>query len=168
MTHYTYNDERFLIMISELFKNTMADIGELLAFALFIGGALGAAIGLLVYVIRNIKEIKEEEKNDSKEGHMARTRAKYKVSAQEVSIDCCGLSFLTICGTHINGAYAVFPGYGVSAELSVNDVSYNKKRIFEALRRSGDSWLPDSDDALREMSGELSEVITTLLNGEVD
>lgn len=155
-------------MISELFKNTMADIGELLAFALFIGGALGAAIGLFVYVIRNIKEIKEEEKNDSKEGHMARTRAKYKVSAQEVSIDCCGLSFLTICGTHINGAYAVFPGYGVSAELSVNDVSYNKKRIFETLRRSGDSCLPDSDDALRQMSGELSEVITILLNGEED
>ena len=60
-------------MISEIFKNTMADIGELLAFALFIGGALGAAIGLFVYVIRNIKEIKEEdgskkeEENGSKE-----------------------------------------------------------------------------------------------------
>ena len=99
---------------------------------------------------------------------MARTRVKYKVSAQEVSIDCYGLSFLTIFGTHINGGYAAFPGYGVSAELSVNDVSYNKERILEALRRSGDSWLPDSDDALRQMSGELSEVITMLLNGEVD
>lgn len=99
---------------------------------------------------------------------MARTRVKYKVSAQEVSIDCCGLSFLTIFGTHINGGYAAFPGYGVSAELSVHDVSYNKERILEALRRSSDSWLPDSDDALRQMSGELSEVITMLLNGEVD
>ena len=97
---------------------------------------------------------------------MAQTRAKYKVSAQEVSIDCCGLSFLTICGTHINGGYAAFPSYGVSAELSENDVSYNGERILEAMKKSGDSWLPKSDEALEKLSEELAEAITPLINGK--
>lgn len=94
---------------------------------------------------------------------MAQMRAKYKVSAREVSIDCCGLSFLTICGKHINGGYAAFPSYGVSAELSENDVSYNRERILEAMKKSGDSWLPKSDEALEKLSEELAKAITPLL-----
>ncbi len=97
---------------------------------------------------------------------MAQIRAKYKVSAQEVSIDCCGLSFLTICGTHINGGYVAFPGYGVSAELSENDVSYNEERILEAIKKSGDSWLPKSDEALKKLSEELAGAITPLINSK--
>ncbi|MBO5319597.1 MAG: hypothetical protein J6B01_07340 [Ruminococcus sp.] len=59
-----------ILELSEIFNNVMADIGELLPFGLFLGGALGTVVGLIYVIIRNIKEIKElneDEKNDSNE-----------------------------------------------------------------------------------------------------
>lgn len=47
------------------------------------------------------------------------------IKSKEIQIDCCGLSFLVICGIHINGAFASIINYGVSCELSNFPESYN-------------------------------------------
>lgn len=94
---------------------------------------------------------------------MAKIRRKYIATVKEMSIDCGGLSFLTLCGRHINGAYVSFINFWVSAELAVDDVYWNKVQIFEALKHSGDSWLPKSDAALEKIAAELAETITAEL-----
>ena len=94
---------------------------------------------------------------------MTKVNRKYVATVQEMSISCGGLSFLTIFGRHINGAYVAFINFGVSAELAIDDVYYNKTQILEALKRSRDNWLPKSDEALDEMAAELAEIITVEL-----
>ena len=83
-------------------------------------------------------------------------------TANEISIDCRGLNFLTIYGTHINGGYVAFPGYGVSAELCVEDDFYNDFRIFCALKSSSSSELL-KHEALPDIARELSMIISPLL-----
>ncbi len=95
---------------------------------------------------------------------MAIIRKEYRATVKEFSIDCCGLSFLAICGKHINGAYVAFPGYGVSAELSESDVYYNTTSIMTALQLSDADVLPESPDGLEKLAKELSVVITPMLN----
>lgn len=90
-------------------------------------------------------------------------RNSYYASVNELSIDCGGLNFLTIIGTHINGGFIAFPGYGVSAELSIDDSNYNTLQIFNALKFSDNSWLPKSNDTLKNIARELSITITPVI-----
>lgn len=98
----------------------------------------------------------------------AKLGTEFSVTAREVNIDTNGLSFLTITGTHINGAYAAFPGFGLSVELSsLGDTAYNTDKLFEMLQTSSDSRLPKSDNARYTIAKDLSEVITPLINSLV-
>lgn len=97
---------------------------------------------------------------------MAKVNKKYNATVQELSIDCGGLNFLTLCGKHINGAYVAFPGFGLSAELAEKDTYYNKNQILAALKQSSDSWLPKSESALESLSSELAEIITPFISEE--
>lgn len=97
---------------------------------------------------------------------MAKIVRKYNADVQEKLIECGGVSFLTLFGRHINGGFVAFTGYGVSAELSENDVSYNKQQIFAALKLSKNEWLPKSGAALKSIAEELAEVITEFLLNE--
>ena len=45
------------------------------------------------------------------------------ITAQEISIDTHGLSFLCIFGTHINGGWCAILNFGVSCELAANSDS---------------------------------------------
>lgn len=95
---------------------------------------------------------------------MAKINQKYNATVQELSIDCDGLNFLTLCGKHINGAYVAFPGFGISADLAENDTYYNKNRILAVLKQSNNSWLPKSESALESLSSELAEIITPFIS----
>ena len=55
-------------MIFELFEiNNRTDVGELLRFALFLGLTIGIVVGLIYFILHNIKELREDKKNDSNE-----------------------------------------------------------------------------------------------------
>ena len=60
---------------------------------------------------------------------MAEIERKFKCNCKEVSISHNGISYLVICGKHINGAYCVFPKLNVAVELSGydGDYGYNEK-----------------------------------------
>lgn len=89
----------------------------------------------------------------------------YQVTAKEMNISTHDQTFLTIAGTHVNGAYAAFPGFGLSAELSsLDDLLYNTNALFEMLQSSDDPWLPKRDDELYEIAKDLSEIITPLVS----
>jgi len=63
---------------------------------------------------------------------------KHTASSKEVSIDCQGLHFLCICGSHINGGYVANMKWGVVAELSTSgaDDGYNCEKNAAALTHS--------------------------------
>lgn len=97
---------------------------------------------------------------------MAKVEATYKATVKEVAISANGTSFLTLVGTHINGAYAAFINFGICAELSsYNECDYNSEKIYNALKHSvvGDIWLPKSEEQLKALAKELSEAITPLV-----
>lgn len=83
-------------------------------------------------------------------------------SFREFMIDCYGLCFLCIFGRHISGrAFTAIVNHGISVELSIDDIGYNKSRFAQAL----DSEF--CDDTLDKVSGELARIITKeLSNGE--
>lgn len=95
---------------------------------------------------------------------MAKVEATYKATVKEVAISANGTSFLTLVGTHINGAYAAFINFGICVELSsYNECDYNSEQIYNALKRSEDIWLPKSKERLKALAKELSEAITPLV-----
>ena len=59
----------------------------------------------------------------------------FNITAQEVSIDTHGLSFLCVFGTHINGGWCAILNFGVSCELATNSDSTvsNAAEIAHAL-----------------------------------
>ena len=93
-------------------------------------------------------------------------KREYPIKCKEISIDCCGLSFLTICGKHINGGFASIVNFGLSYELSSssNDVKYNAQKISETLCTLKNGWLPSSKAKRIEISIALSEVITKVIS----
>lgn len=64
----------------------------------------------------------------------------FSATVNEVTISVDGISFLCLCGNHINGAYISILDAGVAAELSscTGDYDYNAEKILDALERSGD------------------------------
>lgn len=91
---------------------------------------------------------------------MAKIEREYKVIAKEIAIAANGISFLTICGKHINGGYAAILNFGIAAELSTDDKSYNSSKIFAALESCSSSYLPSDKERLQALARELSAVIT--------
>jgi len=87
----------------------------------------------------------------------------YNVTATEVNIDCLKGSFLTICGRHINGGYVAFPQWGVSAELSIDDVSYNTSKILLAFKSISNLDFMSDDYWLSKLAEEFAKIITPLL-----
>ena len=66
---------------------------------------------------------------------MAEIERKFKCNCKEVSISHNGISYLVICGKHINGAYCAFPKLNIAAELSGydGDYGYNEKKLHLAF-----------------------------------
>lgn len=97
-------------------------------------------------------------------------KAKFKgtcnVTSKELRIDLNGLSFLTICGKHINGGYACIPYWGFAFELSDSefDVKYNADKISKALIACDSVYLPNNEKERREMGVALSEIITKAIS----
>ena len=89
----------------------------------------------------------------------------YSASVSELSISIDGVSFLCLCGHHINGAYISFIDAGVSAELSPHkdDFDYNAGKILEALGNSKDGaavqLVSIPKEKLRQKAKEIAEVI---------
>lgn len=86
----------------------------------------------------------------------------YKLSAREFSLNCHGLNFLCILGTHINGGFVAIVNWGVSAELSSSrsDLTYILNCVLKALERSPDfNWLPSDVDARRAVARDLTMMI---------
>ena len=83
------------------------------------------------------------------------------ITVQEVNINWEGYSFLCAFGRHINGAWIAILNFGVSAELSKFDVSYNTAKIKEALKRSADfaDLRIDSDSTAQF----IAEIVTNLI-----
>lgn len=96
-------------------------------------------------------------------GELKRT---YSVKCKEIQIDCDGLSFLVICGTHINGGFASIVNFGLSYELSDDafDVEYNASQIAETLCTLENNWLPASEDRRKEIAFSLSLYITDTIS----
>ena len=96
--------------------------------------------------------------------------AKFKgtcnVTSRELRIDLNGLSFLTICGKHINGGYACMPYWGFAFELSESefDVKYNANMISKALIACDSVYLPNNEEDREEMAAALSEIITKAIS----
>lgn len=80
------------------------------------------------------------------------------ITVQEANINCDGYSFLCAFGRHINGAWIAILNFGVSAELSTDDVPYNADRIAEALKRA-DEGVSNPDMAAQF----IAEVVTNLI-----
>lgn len=85
----------------------------------------------------------------------------FRFTAQEMGIDYDDISYLCAFGTHINGGWIAILNFGVAAELSNSgcDVSYNTKKIEEALLRSDDPWLPTGDN-LTSAARHIAEIVT--------
>ena len=83
------------------------------------------------------------------------------ITVQEANINWDGYSFLCAFGKHINGAWIAILNFGVSAELSKFDVSYNTAKIKEALKRSADfaDLRIDSDSTAQF----IAEIVTNLI-----
>ena len=66
---------------------------------------------------------------------MAEIERNFKCNCKEVSISHNGISYLVICGKHINGAYCAFPKLNVAVELSGydGDYGYNEKKLYLAF-----------------------------------
>lgn len=87
----------------------------------------------------------------------------FKFTAKEENIDCWGMSFVCIYGTHINGGYVAITNWGVAAELSDHqgDTAYNRGKILEALERSPYvSYLPRDDKARLSLANDLAGIIS--------
>ena len=89
----------------------------------------------------------------------------FNITAQEVSIDTHGLSFLCVFGTHINGGWCAILNFGVSCELATNSDSTasNAAEIAHALAccpYDKRSWLPKSGKDITAIAIELSNIIT--------
>lgn len=90
---------------------------------------------------------------------------KFNITAQELSVETHGLSFLCAFGTHINGGWCAILNYGVSCELSdyPNSTESNAAAIANALANSPSemrAWLPKGNKARMEIAMELSKIIT--------
>lgn len=87
------------------------------------------------------------------------------IKSKEIQIDCCGLSFLVICGIHINGAFASIINYGVSCELSnfPESYNYNASKLSDVLCACKSDWLPKSEKARAEIATALSDIITNTI-----
>ena len=88
---------------------------------------------------------------------MAEIERKFKCNCKEASIVHNGVSYLVICGKHINGAYCAFPKLNIAAELSGydDDYSYNKKKLRLAVS--------DNNEINEETAAALSIVITDII-----
>lgn len=87
------------------------------------------------------------------------------IKSKEIQIDCCGLSFLVICGIHINGAFASIINYGVSCELSIfpESYNYNASKLSDVLCACKSDWLPKSEKTRAEIATALSDIITNII-----
>ena len=87
------------------------------------------------------------------------------IKSKEIQIDCCGLSFLVICGIHINGAFASIINYGVSCELSnfPESYNYNASQLSAVLCACKSDWLPKSVKTRAEIATALSDIITNII-----
>ena len=109
------------------------------------------------------------DRADNSQKRKGITMKSYEVTAKEVSIDCHGLNFLCIYGTHINGGYVAILNWGVAAELSPSEKGYNTEQILAALNRSPEQgWLPSDDDARRAVARDLGMMIADRLKGDTN
>lgn len=89
----------------------------------------------------------------------------FLVTARKLQISTHDLTFLTIAGTHVDGAFAAFPGFGLSTELSKSgDQFYNTNKLFEMFSLSSDPCLPKNTEGLYEIAKDLSKVISPLVS----
>ena len=91
---------------------------------------------------------------------MAEIERNFKCNCKEVSISHNGISYLVICGKHINGAYCAFPKLNIAAELSGydGDYSYNEKKLHLALAGKEEYLGYDSETACA-----LAHIITDII-----
>ena len=88
---------------------------------------------------------------------------KVYIAAQEMTIHTKGLSFLTIIGADVTGAYAAFPQYGLSTKLAVHDTQYNTVQLMSMFPDEGNMWFPKDAEAQYRLAKVLSEAITPML-----
>ena len=82
---------------------------------------------------------------------MAEIERRFKCNCKEVSITHNGISYLVICGKHINGAYCAFPKLNVAVELSGydGDYGYNEKKLHLAFTGKEDCIGNDTETSTR-------------------
>lgn len=82
------------------------------------------------------------------------------MEVSEVSFDICGLSFLCIFGSHINGDFCSIINWGVSAEVSFDDFGYSSDAVYHALLRSDSkALLPRATSSRIKIANELTKNI---------
>ena len=88
---------------------------------------------------------------------MAEIERRFKCNCKEVSITHNGISYLVICGKHINGAYCAFPKLNVAVELSGydGDYGYNEKKLCLAFA--------DCSEVDESTSAAFAQVITDVI-----
>lgn len=97
-------------------------------------------------------------------------KKEFPIKSKEIQIDCYGMSFLVVCGTHINGAFAAIVNFGVSCELSgfSGSYNYNASKLSDAFCNFKSSWLPNSPKTRIEIATALSDVITNVIYGLIE
>lgn len=66
---------------------------------------------------------------------MAEIKRRFKSNCTEISVEHKGISYLIICGKHINGGFCAFPALNIAVELSAydGDYGYNEKKLRAAF-----------------------------------
>lgn len=98
----------------------------------------------------------------------AKIRREYGFDAKEINIDCGGYSFLTVCGCHVNGAFAAFLNWGLSFELSAHeiDISSNAETIANGLktaREAGNVGFCADDSYCEELGQALARALVPFI-----
>lgn len=93
----------------------------------------------------------------------AKIGKEFYIATREMMIHTKDLSFLTIIGADVTGAFAAFPQYGLSAKLSVYDTQYNTVQLCSMLPDEGNMWFPKDAEAQYRLAKVLSEAITPML-----
>ncbi len=86
----------------------------------------------------------------------------YPITAQEMTIDYGGISFLCAFGNHAGGGWIAILNFGVSAELSDDDVRYNAIKIQAALAK--DAWMVEGEK-LNEAANYIAKIVTERIGG---
>ena len=94
---------------------------------------------------------------------MAEIERRFKCNCKEVSVSHNGISYLVICGKHINGAYCAFPKLNIAAELSGydGDYGYNEKKLHLAFTDK-EEYLGNDTETVCALAHLITDIIREL------